>query len=614
MPRVSLVAAKLIAENKRTQATFLDLGKCGLERIPDEVRDLRWLESISLSSEWFVWNGENWKLELTQNHGDENAVTDLSPLASLTALKKLFCRDTQVSDLTPLEGLTALQELDCSNTRVSELTPLAGLEALQALDCSKTRVSDIKPLTGLSALQVLHCRITPVSDLMPLAGLKALQELDCYYTHVSDLTPLASLTALESVYCSSTSVSDLTPLSGLTALQLLDCTSTSVGDLTPLVRLIELQSLWCGGTQVSDLMPLAGLKALQALHCSNTQVSDLTPLVGLTELQSLSCGWTQVDDLTPLAGLTELQSLDCSRTQVNDLTPLAGMTALRRLSCAGTKVSDLLPLIHRIGGDLPVKWSSPSWEGDGIYVEDCPLTNPPAEIVAQGNAAILNYFAERAKGPTDHLYEAKMLVLGEGGSGKSSLIRRLYHPELKELPKEDETTKGIVIERCDFPMKNGRTFRLNVWDFGGQQIYHATHQFFLTQRSLYVLLDDTRSSDKSVSDKTFRYWLELIDVFSEHSPVLIYQNEKSGRSKAIDFDGIQRQYPNVGKLYRGNLDGLNSTDQIRNAIEDFAVMLPHIGEELPASWVVIRAEIEKLAKTKHVIPVEEYLALCSTLR
>ncbi|WP_347242416.1 hypothetical protein [Nostoc sp. FACHB-888] len=33
-------------------------------------------------------------------------------------------------------------------------------------------------------------------------------------------------------------------------------------------------------------------------------------------------------------------------------------------------------------------------------------------------------------------------------------------------------------------MQNGREFRVNIWDFGGQEIYHATHQFFLTRRSL----------------------------------------------------------------------------------------------------------------------------------
>jgi internalin A len=154
--------------------------------------------------------------------------------------------------------------------------------------------------------------------------------------------------------------------------------------------------------------------------------------------------------------------------------------------------------------------------------------------VQQGNDAILNYFGERAAGAVDRIYEAKMLILGEGGAGKTSLLRRLYQRDLP-LPAETETTRGIAIYRHEFSLRNGRRFRLNVWDFGGQQIYHATHQFFLTRRSLYLLVDDTRKDHKLVSDGGFRYWLELIDVLGGHSPVLIFQNEKGGRSKAIDI-------------------------------------------------------------------------------
>ena len=428
---------------------------------------------------------------------------------------------------------------------------------------------------------------------------------------LADLSPLSGLSILQTFSCDSTQVSDLSPLAGLTALQTLSCSDTPVSDLTPLACLTALQKLYCYITPVSDLSPLSGLSGLQTLYCSSTQVSDLSPLAGLTDLQSLSCDSTPVSDLSPLAGLTALQSLSCDDTQVTDLSPLAGLTTLEELSCNITQVSDLSPLLPLIRRGLAVKWSSHSWEGPGIYIADCPLTNPPPEIVKQGNDAILNYFAERASGAVDHLYEAKMLVLGEGGSGKTSLIQRLYYPELKELPKEDQSTKGIVIQKHEFPLKNGRTFRLNVWDFGGQQIYHATHQFFLTQRSLYVLLDDTRKDNKSVSDEGFRYWLELIEVFGGHSPTLIFQNEKSGRSKAIDFEGIQRQYTNVKQLYSGDLEKAGSADKIRKGIEHFAETLPHIGEELPAAWVKIRAEIEELSKQKHCIPVEDYLALCA---
>src|SRR3954468_4011902 len=56
-----------------------------------------------------------------------------------------FCVCPKVTDLTPLARLSALQQLDCSETRVTDLTPLAGLSALQELDCSKCRLQNLPP-------------------------------------------------------------------------------------------------------------------------------------------------------------------------------------------------------------------------------------------------------------------------------------------------------------------------------------------------------------------------------------------------------------------------------------------------------------------------------------
>ena len=187
-----------------------------------------------------------------------------------------------------------------------------------------------------------------------------------------------------------------------------------------------------------------------------------------------------------------------------------------------------------------------------------------------------------------------MLILGEGGAGKTSLLRRLYQPDL-ELPKEDETTRGIDIHRQDFVANHGRPFRLNVWDFGGQQIYHATHQFFLTKNSLYLLVDDTRKDDKTIHDEGFKFWLEVVETLSESSPLLIFQNEKGDRSKTIDQAGIQGRFTNVKEVYRGNLDKPGSVKPLQHAIEYFVQQLPHIGEPVPKKWVAIREELEQLA-------------------
>ena len=158
-------------------------------------------------------------------------------------------------------------------------------------------------------------------------------------------------------------------------------------------------------------------------------------------------------------------------------------------------------------------------------------------------------------------------------------------------------------------MSNGKRFRLNVWDFGGQEIYHATHQFFLTSRSLYLLVDDTRSDYKSVSDKGFKYWLDLIDAFGGHSPVLIFQNEKGGRTKAIDISGIKGRYDNVKDRYSGNLELPEAADKLRIEIEHFASHLKHIGDELPARWIKVREEIEKRADQVPYISQQDYFEI-----
>jgi GTPase SAR1 family protein len=177
------------------------------------------------------------------------------------------------------------------------------------------------------------------------------------------------------------------------------------------------------------------------------------------------------------------------------------------------------------------------------------------------------------------------------------------------MPKEEESTKGIDIHRHTFTNAAERPFHLNVWDFGGQQIYHATHQFFLTKRSLYILVDDTRNNSQAVQDDGFKYWLELIEALSEGSPVLIFQNEKAGRSKSIDEAGIKGRFPIVKEVYRGNLEQADAAEKLAEAIRFHVQQLPHVGEAVPARWLAIRSELEERKKQAHYISSKEYFQI-----
>ena len=100
-----------------------------------------------------------------------------------------------------------------------------------------------------------------------------------------------------------------------------------------------------------------------------------------------------------------------------------------------------------------------------------------------------------------------------------------------------------------------------------------------------------------------------MDVFGGHSPVLIFQNKKGGRSKQIDMAGIQGRFENVKARYEGNLDALNAADRLRDAIEFYASELSHIGEELPAKWIDVREEIEERALAVPHISQQEYFEI-----
>ncbi len=241
----------------------------------------------------------------------------------------------------------------------------------------------------------------------------------------------------------------------LTQLTWLDVGSNKIGEAGARAiaeHLTQLTSLVVARNKIGD----AGARAI-AEH--------------LTQLQSLWLGDNQVGQATigllgqRLRSLTRLSIAE--NNDVRDIGPLAGLPTLRHLNVSKTSVSDLGPFADRIADGWPVRWES--WGGgDGLIVEDCPLVRPTVEIAQQGPEAVRNYFRELAAQGEDYLYEAKVLILGEGGAGKTSLLRRLYQPP-RELPKEDETTRGIDIHRHDFVGNHGQPFRLNVWASAGSR-------------------------------------------------------------------------------------------------------------------------------------------------
>ncbi len=452
--------------------------------------------------------------------------------------------------------------------------------------------------------------------MSPLSSLTNLQLLDCNSTHVVDLTPIAGLINLQLLHCGDTPIADLSPLATLTNLQLLDCNSTHVADLSPLSALTNLQLLHCGNTPIADLSPLATLTNLQQLDCNSTHVADLSPLTELTNLQQLFCFDTQVADLSPLTALTNLQILHCSDTQVGDLSPLTALTNLQQLDCSNIQISDLTPILPLIKKGIPVKWQDffehrnedkTDWkERPTILVKNCPLIHPPVEIAKQGNEAILRYFEDLETQGEEIVYEAKMLILGDAGAGKTSLARKIENPDAEMPDETKDSTPGIAV-RPLLLTERSPDFTMHLWDFGGQEVYHATHQFFLSKRSLYILLADGRKEEQ------LDYWLQMQEIYGQDSRLLLVVNQKGEMQPNLPMSDIRRDYPNVQEAQPTVIN--LKTDRegavaLRQRIEHQIRNLPQFEQGLrtPKKWAAIRRRLESL-DADH-IELKVYRQLC----
>ena len=238
-----------------------------------------------------------------------------------------------------------------------------------------------------------------------------------------------------------------------------------------------------------------------------------------------------------------------------------------------------------------------------LDIRSNPLPIPPEILEAEGAPArIINYYFEHLAGDKRPLNEAKMLIVGQGGVGKTSLVKRLIDDEYDPHEKK---TEGIDIR--DWRIDCGGTeMRLNVWDFGGQEIMHATHQFFLTKRSLYVLVLVARQGDQ---ESRIEYWLKIIQSFGGDSPIIVVSNKSDQHELDLDWTGLQRKYPAIkGFVRRVSCESGEGIQELREIIQREVDGLEHIHDELLVTWFAVKSQLEGMAD--NYIPYEKYQEMC----
>ena len=463
-----------------------------------------------------------------------------------------------LSALPPEIGeLTALTRLDVSNNQLTGLPPKIGqLTALRALSIHNNPFTALPPEIGkLTALTALFAHDSQLTALPPEIGkLTALIDLIVSYNRLAALPPeIGKLTALRVLLANDNQLTALRPEIGqLTALTVLDVS----------------------GNQLTALPAEIGqLTALRALHLRKNHLIALPPEIGqLTAMTELSASNNKLTALPSEIGqLTALTALWLEHNQVTALPASLGqLTRLRTLKLDGN-----------------------------------PLVDPPPAVVAQGIQAILAYLRGKLEARRPQ-WRAKLLVVGEGGVGKTCLLDALQN---RPFNPQSETTRGIQIEPLELahPARPGVNMTLSTWDFGGQQIYHATHQFFLSEGALFVLAFSARLGWQAGK---LTEWLERIHSLAPGAPVLLAATHVDERLADLPYETLRKSFPQiVGLCPISNTEPRQGIAELRAALAAAAAGLPRMGQEWPADWVTAAEAVRARRAENHI----DAAALLTTL-
>lgn len=229
---------------------------------------------------------------------------------------------------------------------------------------------------------------------------------------------------------------------------------------------------------------------------------------------------------------------------------------------------------------------------DYLYAIGNPIKNIPTEIYNRDTNVLkdVRTYLQSLRGELQYLHQAKLLLIGNGEVGKSSIRIKLIDED-GILPEKHERTQGLEIAKYTIKnlstgisqLNNDIDFDLFIWDFGGQGKYREVQQLFCSRQALYIYVTSVDDKPTKEDYVGFEYWFSMASAFGYdkkedwQSPIIYVLNKCDIEKKAIDEISVYNTFNNVHEFVKISCYSLDNFEILKKAIES---ALPKVSKDI----------------------------------
>eukprot|EP01132_Coremiostelium_polycephalum_P002390 gene2390-2955_t len=373
-------------------------------------------------------------------------------------------------------------------------------------------------------------------------------------------------------------------------------------------------------TQLITLPPtIYTLVWIQKLVLTHHNIKTLSEDIGkLQQLQILILENNRLVSLPQSIGdLVNLKRLEADNNHLVSLCSLERLSKLEVLSLNNNKLT-LLPTSIAL---LPCLKT--------LNIKSNPIITPPSTVVSKGLKDIVSFLRELETGARPCL-RSKLVVVGDSGVGKSSVVQCIKGKKKKSTTSTSTSTtnnltimEGIEIDQHDYDVveeedKKRRTITLSTWDIANREVYFATNQLFVSERSVYVIVWDLT---KSIPDSKLEFWLHCISSTAPNSPIILVGTHIDAFTDLNTVNSIletiasrfQKKFSSIQAIISVSCTTGYDVDKLKQLLEDIIKTQPYLKEKVPSSFFTLEEALLEVKK-KRIPPVmmwQEYINLAN---